>query len=164
MTALWSRVALGDVLELSSGKSIAPGGAGRFRVYGSNGLIGGSEQFLYSQGLVIGRVGANCGSVALSLDAFWASDNTLVARPKGEEIDLRFAYYLLLDARLNRWAGGAAQPLLTQTVLNPLELHLPGPHTQRRIASILGAYDDLIEVNRRRIAVLEEMARRLFEE
>ena len=35
---------------------------------------------------------------------------------------------------------------------------------QRRIASILGAYDDLIEVNRRRIAVLEEMARRLFEE
>jgi type I restriction enzyme S subunit len=36
--------------------------------------------------------------------------------------------------------------------------------TQRRIASILGAYDDLIEVNRRRIALLEEMARRLFEE
>ena len=35
---------------------------------------------------------------------------------------------------------------------------------KRRIASILGAYDDLIEVNRRRIAVLEEMARRLFDE
>ena len=35
---------------------------------------------------------------------------------------------------------------------------------QRRIASILGAYDDLIEVNRRRIATLEEMARRLFDE
>jgi type I restriction enzyme S subunit len=35
---------------------------------------------------------------------------------------------------------------------------------QRRIASILGAYDQLIEVNRRRIAVHEEMARRLFEE
>ncbi len=40
----------------------------------------------------------------------------------------------------------------------------PIPYTQRRIASILGAYDDLIEVNRRRIAVLEEMARRLFDE
>jgi type I restriction enzyme S subunit len=36
--------------------------------------------------------------------------------------------------------------------------------TQRRIASILGAYDDLIEVNRRRIAALEEMPRRLFDE
>ena len=37
-------------------------------------------------------------------------------------------------------------------------------HEQRRIASILSAYDDLIEVNRRRVAILEEMARRLFEE
>jgi type I restriction enzyme S subunit len=36
--------------------------------------------------------------------------------------------------------------------------------TQRHIARILGAYDDLIEVNRRRIAVLDEIARRLFEE
>lgn len=41
---------------------------------------------------------------------------------------------------------------------------LPPLSDQRRIASILGAYDDLIEVNRRRIALLEEMARRLFEE
>jgi type I restriction enzyme S subunit len=69
-----------------------------------------------------------------------------------------------VNARLNRWAGGAAQPLLTQTVLKPLEFPVPEPDTQRRIASILGAYDDLIELNRRRIAVLEEMARRLFEE
>jgi type I restriction enzyme S subunit len=35
---------------------------------------------------------------------------------------------------------------------------------QRRIASILGAYDDLIEVNRRRVKLLEEMARGLFDE
>jgi type I restriction enzyme, S subunit len=35
---------------------------------------------------------------------------------------------------------------------------------QRRIASVLGAYDDLIEVNRRRVALLEDMARGLFEE
>jgi type I restriction enzyme, S subunit len=41
---------------------------------------------------------------------------------------------------------------------------LPALPTQRRIASILGAYDDLVAVNRRRIALLEEMARRLFEE
>ena len=35
---------------------------------------------------------------------------------------------------------------------------------QRRIASILSAYDDLIENNTRRIAILEEMARRIYEE
>ena len=41
---------------------------------------------------------------------------------------------------------------------------LPPLEQQRRIASILSAYDDLIEVNRRRVAILEEMARRLFKE
>lgn len=41
---------------------------------------------------------------------------------------------------------------------------LPPLETQRRIAAILGAHDDLIEINRRRVAVLEEMARGLFEE
>lgn len=48
--------------------------------------------------------------------------------------------------------------------LGRLCVPVPPLREQRRIASILGAYDDLIEVNRRRIAVLEEMARRLFEE
>lgn len=41
---------------------------------------------------------------------------------------------------------------------------VPPLHVQQRIASILGAYDDLIEVNRRRIAILEQMTRSLFEE
>jgi type I restriction enzyme S subunit len=41
---------------------------------------------------------------------------------------------------------------------------VPPVSTQRRIASILSAYDDLIEINRRRISLLEEMAQRLFKE
>jgi type I restriction enzyme S subunit len=45
-----------------------------------------------------------------------------------------------------------------------IRVPVPPLFIQNRIASILGAYDDLIEVNRRRIAVLEEMTRRLFEE
>ena len=45
-------------------------------------------------------------------------------------------------------------------------LKVPNPHLdiQRRIASILSAYDDLIENNTQRIAILEEMARRIYEE
>jgi type I restriction enzyme S subunit len=43
-------------------------------------------------------------------------------------------------------------------------LYFPEPKIQRRIASILSVYDDLIENNTRRIAILEEMARRIYEE
>lgn len=45
-----------------------------------------------------------------------------------------------------------------------MPVRLPPPATQARIASILSAYDDLIENNTRRIAILEEMARRIYEE
>lgn len=154
---------LGALFDFSSGKSIKPGGDGSYPAFGSNGLIGRSEKSLFDAGVIIGRVGAYCGSIAISTSPFWASDNTIVALPK-ERLDLRFGYYLLTNAKLNRHAGGAAQPLLTQATIRPLRFPIPSLNHQRRIASILGAYDDLIEVNRRRIALLEEMARRLFEE
>jgi type I restriction enzyme S subunit len=41
---------------------------------------------------------------------------------------------------------------------------LPSITTQRKVVAILSAYDHLIENNRRRAAVLEEMARRVYEE
>lgn len=61
-------------------------------------------------------------------------------------------------------AAGARTPILNKSAFCNLKIRVPSISMQRQIASILGAYDDLIEVNRRRIAVLEEMARRLFEE
>ncbi|WP_441254309.1 restriction endonuclease subunit S [Bradyrhizobium sp. 613_E4_N2_2] len=54
--------------------------------------------------------------------------------------------------------------MLNRNYAYTLPVRLPPLPMQTRIASILGAYDDLIEVNRRRIALLKEMVRRLFEE
>jgi type I restriction enzyme S subunit len=65
---------------------------------------------------------------------------------------------------LAKYDVGAANPTLNRNHIHLLNVRCPSVSTQRQIASILGAYDDLIEVNRRRIALLEEMARRLFEE
>jgi type I restriction enzyme, S subunit len=59
---------------------------------------------------------------------------------------------------------GAAQQHFNIGAAKQLRVLLPPIEIQRRIASILSAYDDLIENNTRRIAILEEMARRLYEE
>lgn len=67
-------------------------------------------------------------------------------------------------ARIQSIVNQVAAAGIRGSDLARLPVPLPSVLEQRRIASILGAYDDLIEVNRRRIAVLEEMARRLFEE
>lgn len=59
---------------------------------------------------------------------------------------------------------GAAQRTISLSSLQNLTINLPDLPTQRRIASILSAYDDLIENNRRQIKLLEEAAQRLYRE
>ena len=155
---------LGDVVRFGNGKSIKPGGSGKFPVFGSNGIIGGSDEYRHENGIIIGRVGAYCGSVSYCAERFWASDNTLVAFPSSNEFDIKFLFYILTNANLSRHAGGAAQPLVTQTVLKQVEVEVPPLPIQKRIAGILSAYDELIENSQRRIRILESMARGLYRE
>ncbi len=80
------------------------------------------------------------------------------------ENDIKYLYYFLINERLNRHAGGAAQPLLTQKILKPLSSSVCDLETQYSISSLLSAYDDLIAANLRRIKLLEESARLLYRE
>ena len=154
----------GNFIKFKNGKPIKPGGTGIYPVYGSNGIIGMSDEYREENSVIIGRVGAYCGSVQFCRGRYWASDNTIVASPKDNDTDVVFLYYVLKNANLNRWSGGAAQPLMTQTVIKEIELPHPDISIQRKIASILSAYDDLIENNTRRIQILEEMAQLIYRE
>jgi type I restriction enzyme S subunit len=160
----WHTERLLNLVHFRNGKPIKPGQDGLFPAYGSAGVIGKAPGFLYENAVILGRVGAYCGSVFHCEDKFWASDNTIVVECKKGVSNIRFLYYLLRSANLRRHAGGAAQPLITHGILNQLEFKVPPLNTQQRIASILRVYDDLIGVNRRRISVLAEMTRRIFDE
>lgn len=65
---------------------------------------------------------------------------------------------------LSAQGGGTNISNLNQQILADLDVPVPNRSMQERVAGILSAYDDLIEVNLRRIAILEDMARRLFDE
>ena len=90
-------------------------------------------------------------------------------RPNPKEVDKRFLHYYFFSAdwratiEANKLAG-ATVDRIPLTKFPEFPISLPPLPTQRRIASILSAYDDLIENNTRRIEILEEMARRLYEE
>lgn len=70
-----------------------------------------------------------------------------------------FKQYIAAHAR-----GAASQVRMSIELLKKMPIKVPPLGTQESIASILSAYDDLIENNTRRIEILEEMARRLYEE
>ncbi len=83
-------------------------------------------------------------------------------------IDHRFLFYSFLHkGRIGTFAPlftGATIKHLPREKLAKVEIALPSLDVQRRIADILSAYDDLIENNRRRMALLEEAARLLYRE
>lgn len=80
----------------------------------------------------------------------------------------KYIYYQLRSPYIGRWLEqisiGATMPSINTGLLSSIEVYLPPIETQRRIADILSAYDDLIENNRKQIKLLEEAAQRLYKE
>lgn len=90
-------------------------------------------------------------------------------RPNPAVVDTRFLHFCFFgeDWRATIAANilaGATVERIPLTRFPDFPICLPPLGVQRRIAFILSAYDDLIENNTRRIAILEEMARRIYEE
>jgi type I restriction enzyme S subunit len=107
--------------------------------------------------------------------ALWNSDEqialaqrVILLRPDPTKIDTHFLFYHLqstgFQAQLHANATGTTVPGIKNPVLRALTIRFPHIDQQREIGQILSAYDNLIETNRRRIALLEESARLLYRE
>ena len=158
----WKECKLGDVINFGNGKS-RPNKEGTIPIYGGNGILDYCDQFNYNnETIIIGRVGAYCGSVYYENKPIWVSDNALSAKPK-EGNDTKFVYYFLKNLGLNQFAGGSSHPLVTQTLLNSIDVEMTENKVeQRAIASVLSSLDDKIDLLHRQNKTLEAMADTLF--
>lgn len=83
-----------------------------------------------------------------------------------EKLDVRYlAYAMNKELKLLKtMSAGSTTKFLKIGMLHSLEISLPDISIQRKIASILGNYDNLIENNQKQIKLLEEAAQRLYKE
>ena len=153
-------VTLNDVLFFANGKK-RPESIGCIPVYGGNGVLSFCGASNVYNCIVIGRVGAYCGSVFYEKSKCWVSDNAIAAQNKGNN-DIQFCYYLLKSLNLNKRHIGTSQPLLTQEILNKIKVKIPNLKTQQKIAEILSSLDDKIELNAQINHNLEEQAKAIF--
>ena len=153
-----------DIIKLGNGK-VKPNNIGSIPIYGGNGILGYGDDFNYSgETVIIGRVGAYCGSVYHSKEPIWVSDNALAAKPKNDECT-KYIYYLLQNLKLNSYAEGSSHPLVTQGLLNSIEIHYhQNNQEQQAIAEVLSSLDDKIDLLHRNNKTLEEMAETLFKQ
>ena len=91
-----------------------------------------------------------------------------IVSPNQELIDSRFLYYIISEPSFTGYLvsieQGANYPAVSAKDICDAKIVLPPLPTQRKIASILSAYDDLIENNLKRIKLLEEKAQLTYEE
>ena len=161
----WQAAKLEDLVFFQRGYDItkADQKPGNIPVVSSAGIRSyHSESKVDGPGVVIGRKGS-LGTIHYVNGPYWPHDTTLWSKDlKGNHA--RFVYYFLHTLGLEHYDVGNSNPTLNRNHIHRLAITIPEYRIQERIASILSAYDDLIENNRRRIQLLEQAARLLYKE
>lgn len=153
---------LSELVDFQNGKSKKKSD-GNIPIYGGNGILGYSADANCINTLIIGRVGANCGSVHFERNKCWVSDNAIAGTPK-QGIYIDYLYYLIKSLQLNQCKVGSGQPLLTQSILGNIKAKIQFDRTQQeKTASVLSNLDHKIKLNNRIIAELETMAKTLYD-
>ena len=125
-----------------------------------------AQSKLWPSGTLCITIAANIAETAiLGLEACFP-DSVIGFIADERKCDARFIKYKFdtIKRQYQQVSQGAAQDNLSLEKLLAFKLNVPPPEAQRGIAAVLSAYDDLIENNRRRMALLEEAARLLYRE
>lgn len=161
----WEVKLLDDLCEnICSGNNKERNKYGKYRIYGSTGIIGYSNTYSYNfPTILIARVGANAGIINKGEGEYDVSDNTLIVCNNKFIYDYEFAYNQLANYNLNKLVFGSGQPLVTAGQLKHIKLPIPPLAEQRKIAEILGVWDEAIEKQSRLIEKLELRKRALMQ-
>lgn len=92
----------------------------------------------------------------------------LILRADNKDIYAKYLFYYITSNSLQNYilnfASGSAQRQIPIRDLKKIPIYLPKAQAQRNIAAILSAYDELIDNNQRRIALLEKMVEEIYRE
>ncbi len=161
----WEVKYLGDLCDnICSGSNKERNEYGKYHIYGSTGIIGYSNSYSYNYPtILIARVGANAGIINRGVGEYDVSDNTLIVCNNNIVYEYDFAYNQLTNYNLNKLVFGSGQPLVTAGQLKRIKLPIPPMEEQRKIAEILGMWDEAIEKQSRLIEKLELRKRALMQ-
>ena len=162
----WKDAILGELLSLQRGYDLPSDNRiyGEIPIIGSAGITGfHNEAKVFGGGVTVGRSGNSFGKVFRCKEDFWPHNASLYVKENfGNDID--YIYYFLKNIDFTNYNSGSAQPSLNRNFIYPIKIEIPALETQKRIASILSNYDDLIENNLKRIKLLEETAQNIYKE
>jgi len=125
-----------------------------------NGLNNSNAKWIKENSVIVAMYGNSAGRTAINKIPLTTNQACCNLEINSLKADYNFVYYKLLAEfeALKGLSKGAAQNNLNANDVKEFPVTIPPLPTQRKIASILSAYDDLIENNLKRIKLLEEKA------
>ena len=161
MDPSWEMVELKNIIKLSSGQGLTQKDfrKGAYEVYGGNGVIGHhNEYFLNDKTVVIGRVGVYCGTVHLTSEKCWITDNALFVKDLLKPVNLEYLAIVLRNLNLNQYAKVGGQPSISQGEILGLSIPFPEMEIQyevvmnaNHITSLVQQNDELIKIYTQKI-------------
>jgi type I restriction enzyme, S subunit len=134
----WEWVRLGHLFRVTSGNNLTKDRMkeGSFPVYGGNGIAGYHDEFNTERPtIVIGRVGYYCGSIHLTPERAWITDNAFFTIYDEERLYQGFVIWLLKTINLQIDTSATAQPVISGGKIYPILIPLPPLAEQRRIVA-----------------------------
>ena len=162
----WCWARLGEVIYIRSGDGLIAANMkdGPIPVFGGNGVNGHHDSVNVNKPtLVVGRVGYYCGSVHITPEKAWITDNAFITHFCPDLFSLRFLALLLATTNLKENEGATAQPVISGSKIYPLIVGIPPLAEQHRIVAKVDALMALCDQLEAQLTATQTDSRRLLE-
>jgi type I restriction enzyme S subunit len=162
----WAWTRLGKIIYIQSGDGLTAANMknGDVPVYGGNGVNGYHDNFnVAEETVVIGRVGYYCGSVHVTPERAWVTDNAFITKFCSHEIFLEFLVLLLRNTNLKENENATAQPVISGSKIYPIVIGIPPLVEQHRIVAKVDELMAICDKLETRITATATTRRQLLE-
>lgn len=141
---------------------------GKYPYYGAQGIIDYIDDYIFDgKYLLIAEDGENLKSkkqkiAQLANGRYWVNNHAHIVQTN-EKCLIEYLYYIFNITDISGYITGSAQPKLSQANLNAIELEIPPMQQQKKIVSILSAFDKKIELNQKINENLEQQMQTLYQ-
>ena len=153
----WLVGTLQDLYTFQYGKgNNNPDNGGVYPVYGSNGIIGGYDEYNNEDAPVIGHIGINCGSLVFAFGKHFVTYNGVMCNVNNPQ-NKYFGYLTLANSRLQAHVRGSTQPFVSYDMLYEIKAVLPPSEIVEQFEKQVTPLFEQISANQKEIKYLFEL-------
>ena len=136
-----------------------------YPVYGANGIIGYYSEYNHDKETILVTCrGATCGSVNICEPFSYINGNAMALDNLDGKIDIKYLYYYLKKRGFDDVISGSAQPQITRTSIEKIEIPICEISKQKMIVNLFDKIELLINNQKRQLQLLDELVRARFVE